>query len=63
MPASATIGSMIEIHGNGGKGVDWTDGCIALTDSDMDKVFGIAKVGTTVTIVGSMVDLKNIAKR
>jgi lipoprotein-anchoring transpeptidase ErfK/SrfK len=54
---------MIEIHGNGGKGADWTAGCIALTDREMDSLFKIVKVGTPVTIVGSMHDLKYILKR
>ena len=26
----AKIGSLIEIHGNGGNGIDWTEGCVAL---------------------------------
>jgi murein L,D-transpeptidase YafK len=63
LPPSAMIGGMIEIHGNGGKGIDWTEGCIALTDREMDSLFKIAKVGTTVTIVGSMNDLKHVLKR
>lgn len=46
-------GSMIEIHGNGGKGTNWTDGCVALRDSDIDKMFASVGVGTPVTIVGS----------
>jgi hypothetical protein len=57
LPAYAKIGGGIEIHGGGGKGVDWTEGCIALTDAEIDLVYNIAKVGTPVTIVGS---LKNI---
>jgi len=60
LPASAIIGGLIEIHGNGGKGIDWTEGCIALTDKEMDVIFKIVKVGTPVTIIGSMVDLKDI---
>jgi L,D-peptidoglycan transpeptidase YkuD (ErfK/YbiS/YcfS/YnhG family) len=60
LPASAKIGGLIEIHGNGGKGTDWTEGCIALTDSEMEVIFKIAKEGTPVTIVGSMVDLKQV---
>jgi hypothetical protein len=63
LPASAKIGDLIEIHGNGGKGIDWTEGCIALTDKEMDVVFKIAKVGTPVTIVGSMVDLQYVVNR
>jgi hypothetical protein len=63
LPASAKIGSMIEIHGNGGKGIDWTDGCVALTDKEMDAIFRIVKVGTPVTIVGSMVDLQSVLNK
>jgi hypothetical protein len=59
LPAWAKIGGGIEIHGGGGKGVDWTEGCIALTDSEIDLVYNIAKVGTPVTIVGS---IKNISQ-
>ena len=60
LPRSAKIGGGIEIHGGGGKGVDWTEGCIALTDSEIDIVFRIAKVGTPVTIVGSIKDIGQI---
>jgi murein L,D-transpeptidase YafK len=63
LPKSAKIGEMIEIHGNGGRGADWTSGCIALTDREMDSIFKIAKIGTPVTIVGSMNDLKHVLKR
>jgi hypothetical protein len=63
LPRSARIGGLIEIHGNGGKGIDWTEGCIALTDREMDSVFKIVKVGTPVTIVGSMQDLQHVMKR
>jgi hypothetical protein len=63
LPASAKIGGLIEIHGNGGKGIDWTEGCIALTDREMDVVFKIAKVGTPVTIIGSMVELKDVVDK
>lgn len=60
LPRNAKIGSLIEIHGNGGKGVDWTEGCIALADSEMDIVFKVVKEGTPVTIVGSMIELKQV---
>jgi hypothetical protein len=63
LPSSAKIGGLIEIHGNGGKGIDWTEGCIALTDKEMDLVYKILKVGTPVTIVGSTVDLQSILNR
>ena len=60
LPPSARIGGLIEIHGNGGKGIDWTEGCIALPDSEMAVIFKIVSEGTPVTIVGSMVDLKQV---
>jgi len=63
LPASARIGELIEIHGGGGRGIDWTEGCIALTDSEMDTVYKIIKVGTPVTIVGSTVDLDHALER
>jgi hypothetical protein len=53
IPARATIGGLIEIHGGGGDGRDWTDGCVALTNEDMDRLFGYTSVGTRVTIVGT----------
>jgi len=58
----ATIGNLIEIHGEGGKGIDWTDGCIALINNDMDKLFKICDIGTNVTIVGSIKPLNEILK-
>jgi hypothetical protein len=57
---NAKIGNLIEIHGNGGKDIDWTDGCVALTNSDMDKLFNACKLETIVTIVGSVKPLDEI---
>jgi len=42
--ATATCGwsknrRVIEIHGEGGRNQDWTDGCVALANGDMDLVF------------------------
>ncbi len=54
------IGGLIEIHGNGGKGVNWTEGCVAVKDSDMDIIYKIADVGTSVTIVGSLEKLSDL---
>lgn len=50
VPGGRGIGGLIEVHG-GGTGVDWTDGCIALENEDMDKLFGRVRVGTPVVIV------------
>jgi len=46
------LGSLIEIHGEGGRGQDWTYGCVALSNHDLDDLFSRVSVGTPVTIVG-----------
>jgi lipoprotein-anchoring transpeptidase ErfK/SrfK len=53
IPRHASIGGLIEIHGHGGRGKDWTQGCVAVTNSQMDKLFTMVGVGTPVTIVGT----------
>jgi hypothetical protein len=62
LPQNARIGGLIEIHGHGGKGSDWTEGCVALGNSDMDKLFRQVKVGTPVTIIGSEKDLATVKR-
>ena len=57
---SARIGGLIEIHGDGGKGKDWTEGCVALSNKDIDKLYAMVNTGTTVTIVGSLIPLKEL---
>ena len=42
----------ISIHGHGGKGYDWTNGSIALSNDKMDSLFKLVKIGTRVVIVG-----------
>lgn len=59
---NATIGNLIEVHGHGGKGIDWTDGCVALNDTDMDKLYPLCKVGTEVVIVGSLSSFEDLVK-
>lgn len=54
IPRSTAIGGLIEIHGGGGTGRDWTDGCVALHNEDMDRLFPQVQVGTPVTIVGTL---------
>jgi len=46
-------GGLIEIHGEGGRGGDWTKGCVAISNREMDELFPRVSVGTPVTIVGS----------
>jgi L,D-peptidoglycan transpeptidase YkuD (ErfK/YbiS/YcfS/YnhG family) len=54
IPLDAEIGGSIEIHGEGGTGSNWTDGCIALRNSDMDSLFNLVEEGTPVTIIGTL---------
>jgi murein L,D-transpeptidase YafK len=51
----ASPGGDIEIHGLGEKwawvgaghrAVDWTDGCIAVTNEEIDEIYPLVKVGT-----------------
>jgi hypothetical protein len=49
--SDSRIGGLIEVHGHGGTGRDWTDGGVAVTDRVMDKLLRIASAGTPVTIV------------
>ncbi len=52
VPDGAGAGMHIEVHGHGGREQDWTLGCVALADGDIDEVFARVEVGTPVTIVG-----------
>lgn len=54
LPRNAHPGGLIEIHGDGGKGINWTEGCVALRNDHMDEIYKLAKIGTPVTIVGSL---------
>lgn len=49
--SDARIGGLIEIHGGGGLQKDWTDGCVAVTDRQMDDLMKTAYRGMWVTIV------------
>jgi murein L,D-transpeptidase YafK len=57
LPETARIGGDIGIHGiwKGGEDmielcVGWTDGCIALKNSDVDELYSLIGVGTRVYI-------------
>jgi hypothetical protein len=52
IPQGARIGGLIEIHGEGGRGNNWTAGCVSLANNDMDRLMSMLRVGTPVTIVG-----------
>jgi tetratricopeptide (TPR) repeat protein len=57
---SAGIGNLIEIHGKGGRGFDWTSGCVGLRDRDIDELCRLVGPGTRVTIVGSIEPLSTV---
>jgi len=48
-PSNTDLGGQIFIHA-GGAHKDWTNGCIALYNRDMDELFSLAGVGTPVSI-------------
>lgn len=49
-PQKTMLGGEIYIHG-GGTGSDWTQGCIAMADSEMEELYHAISVGTAVTIL------------
>jgi murein L,D-transpeptidase YafK len=48
-PQKTKLGGEIYIHG-GGCNADWTQGCMALENNEMQEIFDIIAVGTTVII-------------
>jgi hypothetical protein len=53
LDGKVAIGSLIEVHGEGGRGTNWTDGCVAVTNEEMDYLFEKLSVGSAVVIVGA----------
>jgi hypothetical protein len=49
-PDGTRLGGDIFIHG-GGAGEDWTLGCVALSNHDIDELFDVIPVGTPVKIL------------
>lgn len=50
-PMHTLLGGYIEIHGNGtGASVNWTEGCIAVTDRAIDRLWEMVHVGTPVLV-------------
>jgi hypothetical protein len=47
----ASIGGLVEIHGGGSTSV--TQGCVSLSNEDMDDLYEAVSTGTPVTIVGT----------
>lgn len=58
-PASTSLGGNIGIHGVGSGDArvhadyNWTDGCIALTDRQIDELAPLIRPGMTVVIIGA----------
>jgi murein L,D-transpeptidase YafK len=49
-PQKTPLGGLIYIHGNGSKS-DWTLGCVALENADIQELFDAVEVGTPVKIL------------
>ena len=57
---NSRLGGLIEIHGEGGKGSDWTIGCVALPNDRMDELYSKLSPGSPITIVGSIASLSEL---
>ena len=49
-PQNTSLGGLIEVHGSGGKS-DWTLGCVAIDNSEIDRLWQTLDVGDSVIIV------------
>lgn len=50
-PMGTPLGGWIELHGKGtGQRSNWTQGCVAIPDADMDRIWDSIHVGTPVVI-------------
>ncbi len=45
------LGGAIGIHGHGGQGKDWTAGCVAVTNGQVEELFAVLRVGDRVEIL------------
>jgi murein L,D-transpeptidase YafK len=54
-PQNTPLGGWIGIHGGREdlteKGINWTEGCIAMQDKDLEELYGLVQYGTPVVIV------------
>lgn len=50
-PWSTALGGEIMIHGSGATRGDWTRGCVALDDCDIDELFTAVPLGTPIEII------------
>jgi hypothetical protein len=49
-PWTTALGGTVGIHGGGGE-VDWTLGCVAVTDAEIDELFEVVRVGTPLEVL------------
>lgn len=47
---TTSLGGGLGLHG-GGRGADWTAGCVALHDADVEELFAVLRVGDVVEIL------------
>ncbi|MDQ3816044.1 MAG: L,D-transpeptidase [Armatimonadota bacterium] len=50
-PQDTPLGGDIMLHGGGGKGRNWTWGCTAIDNREVDELFDFVPVGTTVKVL------------
>ncbi len=62
IPGNRGIGGLIEIHGQQHGQRDLTNGCVALDNSNMDKVFPHIPLQTPVVIVGALDRFNTVAQ-
>jgi len=49
-PWTTALGGTVGIHGGGGE-ADWTLGCVAVTDAEIDELFEVVRVGTPLEVL------------
>jgi hypothetical protein len=49
-PQTTALGGYVEVHGHGG-GQDWTWGCVAVENSEIDQMWSVLGVGDTIVIL------------
>ncbi|MEM6336689.1 MAG: L,D-transpeptidase [Bacteroidota bacterium] len=63
-PMNTPLGGWIEFHGDGVRGrANWTWGCVALENDDVDKLWELAEVGTPVLIGPYAPELQSLLRR
>ena len=49
-PQSTGLGGLVEVHGFGAL-LDWTAGCIAIANAEIDELWSVLEVGDTIVVV------------